>query len=102
MNWYHCSNCNVITQRDSEKKRIKSTCEANGAKSTLAKVENANKLAKKLRKQFLKNIIDLKSFTPKERMFLYMAFEQGSMVTFNGITAHLIAKSELILKNTTM
>lgn len=85
MNWYHCSNCNVITQRDSEKKRIKSTCKVTGKKSTLVKIEDANKLAEKLRKKFLKNIIDLKSFTPKERFFLYMAFEQGSMVTFNGI-----------------
>lgn len=85
MNWYHCSNCNVITQRDSEKKTIKSICEITGKKSTLVKVENANKLAEKLRKKFLKNIIELKSFSPAERKFLYMAFEQGSMVTFNGI-----------------
>lgn len=85
MNWYHCTNCNVITQRDSEKKTIKSTCEITGKKSTLVKVENANELATKLRKRFLKNAFDLKSFSPTERKFLEIAFEQGSMVTFNGI-----------------
>lgn len=51
----------------------------------ITKVKNGNELAKKLRRYFLKNQFELKSFTKKERMFLEMAFEQGSMVTFNVI-----------------
>ena len=85
MNWYHCSNCNVITQRNSKKKTIKSTCEITDKKSTLVRVDDALKLAIKLRKRFLKNHFDLKNISKSERRMLELAFEQGSMVTFNGI-----------------
>ena len=60
-------------------------CDQTGKTSTLVKVENANELAAKLRKYFLKNQFELSSFSPKERKFLEIAFEQGVMVTFNGI-----------------
>ena len=85
-NWYLCNNCSGIIERDSKAKRIKSTCEESGNKpSILTKIENADKLAPILRKRFLKHIIELKSFTPKERMFLNMAWEQGAKVVFNRI-----------------
>lgn len=85
MNWYYCSKCNSITQRDSENTRIKSTCKETGARSFLVKIDNADELAIKLRKKFLKNMIDLKSFSRHDRYFLEMTFEQGAKVVFNAI-----------------
>jgi len=60
-------------------------CDQSGEYSFLVIVESADKLAVKLRKVFLKNGIDLSSFSPKERIFLKMTFEQGVKVTFNGL-----------------
>jgi len=85
MNWYHCSNCNTITQRDSNKKTIKSTCEKTDKKSSLVRIDNAGQLAKKLCKFYLPNGVDLKNSTPSERALFKMIFEQGVMVTFNNI-----------------
>ena len=85
MNWYHCSNCNIITQRDSNKKTIKSNCEKNDKKSTLARIDNASQLAKKLRKAYLHNGVDLKNSTPSEKAIFKMIFEQAVIVTFNNI-----------------
>jgi len=85
VNWYHCSNCNVITQRDSKQKTIKSTCENTGKKSTLVRIDDAGKLAKKLCKSYLKNGVDLKNSTPNEIAIYKMIFQQAVMITFNGI-----------------
>jgi hypothetical protein len=60
-------------------------CDETGKNSFLIKIESADKLAIKLRKMFLKNQFELSSFTPKEKTFLEMAFEQGVKVTFNGL-----------------
>ena len=84
-NWYYCSKCKKITKRESSNKTIKSTCMDTDKRSTLHRIDSADELAVKLRKYFLKNAIDLKSFTRKERLFLNMAFEQGAKVVFNGI-----------------
>jgi thymidylate kinase len=83
MNYYYCSKCHAITKRESKAKKIKSICDATGKKVFITNIKNADELATKLRKAFLKNTFDLKSFKPKERIFLYMAFEQGAKVVFN-------------------
>lgn len=85
MNYYYCSKCHRITQRDSDAKKIKSTCEETGKKGFITKIKNADELATKLRKVFLKNQFDLDSFKPKQRIFLEMAFEQGAKVVFNAL-----------------
>lgn len=85
-NLYLCNKCSAIVERESNAKKIKSTCSETGnKKSTLTKIENADKLAVILRKRFLKNILVLDTFTQKEKHFLYMAWEQGAKVVFNRI-----------------
>lgn len=86
MNYYYCSKCNKLTQRDSDKKKIKSTCDESGESVFIVKVKDADTHAIKLRRQFLKNLFALETFTKKERMFLEMAFEQGAKVVFNSLT----------------
>lgn len=85
-NWYLCPNCSAIVEHDSKAKRIKSICSESGNKTVyLYKIETAEKLAKNLRKRFLKNILALDTFSEKDKMFLYMAWEQGAKVVFNRI-----------------
>jgi hypothetical protein len=83
MNYFFCTKCCGIIQRDSEKKKIKSYCDETCQRSFIVKIGNADDLAVKLRKRYLKNSIDLKSFSLKERIFLKIAFEQGAKVAFN-------------------
>jgi len=85
MNYYYCSKCHAITKRESKAQKIKSTCDTTGKKVFITKIKNADELAIKLRKEFLKNAFELKTFKPKDRMFLEMAFEQGAKVVFNGL-----------------
>ena len=85
MNLYYCPKCKTIAQRDSKSKTIKSTCSETGKKSILVKVDDTYLLSVKFRKYFLKNAIDLNSFTKKERLFLNMAFEQGAQVVLNSL-----------------
>ena len=60
-------------------------CDATNKTVFITRIKNADELATKLRKFFLKNAFELNSFKPKERMFLEMAFEQGAKVVFNGL-----------------
>lgn len=83
MNYFLCNKCDGITARDSNKKKIKSMCDETGKDSTLVLIESADKLAVKLRKKYLKNIVDLASFKPIDRTFLEIAFEQGAKIVFN-------------------
>lgn len=83
--YYFCSCCYGIIQRESNKNSIKSYCDNSGKNTRMIKIKGSHWLAKKLRLIFLKNQFELKSFTQKERKFLSMAFEQGVLVTFNGI-----------------
>lgn len=85
MNYYYCSKCHAITQRDSKAQKIKSMCDATGKTVFITRIKNADELAIKLRKAFLKNSFQLESFKPKERVFLEMAFEQGAKVLFNAL-----------------
>jgi hypothetical protein len=85
MSYYYCSECHAITKRESKAQKIKSNCEATGKKIFITKIKDADELAVKLRKGFLKNAFELKTFKPKERMFLEIAFEQGAKVVFNGL-----------------
>lgn len=85
MNYYYCSKCHAITQRDSKAQKIKSMCDITGKTVFITRIKNADKLAEILQKEFLKNQFDLKSFTKKEKLFLKMAFEQGAKVVFNSL-----------------
>lgn len=88
MNYYLCPECCAITQRESGANRIKSDCLSSGKIKTLVRIKNAEDLAKRLSKLFLKNQFDLNSFKPKERLYLKMAFEQGVKVVYNGIKSN--------------
>ncbi len=85
MNYYYCSQCHAITKRESKAQKIKSMCDTTGKTVFITRIKNADKLAIKLRKTFFKNVFELNSFKPKERMFLERAFEQGAKVVFNGL-----------------
>ena len=85
MNYYYCSKCHAITKRESKAQKIKSMCDTTGKTVFITRIKNADGLAVKLRKAFLKNAVELDSFKPKERMFLEMAFEQGAKVVFNSL-----------------
>lgn len=61
-------------------------CDQSGKDSILRKIESTDKLARKLRKKFLKKQFELSSFKPKQKLFLKIAFEQGVKVTFNGLS----------------
>lgn len=89
-NLYFCKDCCSIHVRDSAAKKIKSYCRDNDKDCYLVKIESVHDLAKKLRKRFLNNNINLKSFTPKERQFLHLAFEQGVWVTYNAFKKSLL------------
>jgi hypothetical protein len=85
MNYYYCPKCHAITQRESNAEKIKSMCDETGKTVFITKIKNADDLAIKLRKAFLKNKFNLKSFTPKEKLFLECAFEQGAKVVLNSL-----------------
>ncbi len=85
MNYYYCSECHSITKRESKAQKIKSACDTTGKTVFITRINNADELAIRLRKTFLKNIIDLDSFKPKERMFLEMAFEDGAKIVLNAL-----------------
>jgi TRAP-type uncharacterized transport system substrate-binding protein len=85
MNYYYCSKCHTITQRDSKAQKIKSMCDLTGKTVFITRIKNADELAIKLRKVFLKNLIGLNSFKTKEKLFLEMAFEQGAKVVINAL-----------------
>ena len=85
-NYYLCNKCFGITKRESKAKKIKSDCTETNKKATLNRIDSADELAIKLRKEFLKNLIELDSFKPKQITFLEMAFEQGAKVVFNRLT----------------
>ena len=82
-NYYLCPSCNGITKRESNKVTIKSKCDETGKVTRLKIIANADYLAMNLRKKYLKNLLDLRSFTRREQLFLNMAFEQGAKVVFN-------------------
>jgi hypothetical protein len=84
-NYYYCPACSSITQRESSAKSIKSYCEETSKDTKITLINNADELAVKLRRKYLKNNFDLSSFKPKERIFLEMAFEQGVKVVFNNL-----------------
>ena len=85
INYYYCNKCHAISQRESKAKKIKSICDETKQTVFITKIKNADELAVKMRKVFLKNAIDLDSFKPKQRMFLELAFEQGVKVVFNSL-----------------
>lgn len=85
-NWYLCNKCSGIIERESNAKRIKSDCVEMGNKpSILTRIDSDYRLAEILRKRFLKNILQLDSFSKREKTFLYLAWQQGAMVVFNRI-----------------
>lgn len=85
-NWYLCPRCSAIVERDSKAKTIKSVCSEMGNKKVrLTKIVDADKLAPILRKRFFKYIVDVKTFSKKEQMFMRIAWEQGAKVVFNRI-----------------
>ena len=83
INYYLCPKCLGIVQRESKAKTIKSMCDETGQDVVLIRIDNVEKLAVKLRKKFLENLIDLSTFNPKDIFFLEMAFEQGAKVVLN-------------------
>ncbi len=84
-NIYLCNECFATEERNSNANTIKSMCDLTGKNTVLTKMKNVEELATKLQEKFLPNLLELNSFTPKQVKFLQMAFEQGSMVTYNSI-----------------
>lgn len=85
MSYYYCSECNGILKRDNEISRFKSVCTQTGKKVFVTKITDVDKFAEKLRKRFLKNMIEINSFSRFEQLFIKQAFEQGAKVVFNGL-----------------
>lgn len=84
-NFYQCNKCNRIMIRESDKKRIKSYCDEMKKDGILIRIDDKNKMIKKMRKKHLKHGVDLSTFKSKDRLFLEYAFEQGATVMFNSI-----------------
>lgn len=83
MNYYYCPKCFAITTRESSAKKIKSYCDRFYTETFIKRIDSADELAVKFRKEFLKNAFDLGSFKGFERGLLESAFEQGAKVVFN-------------------
>ena len=83
--FYECDKCNRIMLRESNNKRIKSYCNEMKKDGTLIRVDDINKLIKRMRKRHLKHGVDLSTFKQSDRLFLQYAFEQGATVMFNYI-----------------
>lgn len=85
MSYYYCPECSGILKRDNQNSRIKSVCTQTGKKVFITKITDADKFAEKLRKKFLKNMIEINSFPRFEQLFIKQAFEQGAKVVFNSL-----------------
>ena len=85
-NYYYCNKCHKITQRESNKDRIKSFCDTTGKTGFITRIKNVDNLAITLSKSFMPNLFDFSSFSTKERLLIYSAFEQGAKVVLNGLS----------------
>lgn len=82
-NFYYCPKCHAITERESDKVRVRSFCDESGKSVFIQKVVSADSIATKLRRVFLKNNIRLEECTRKEQLLFKMTFEQGAKVAIN-------------------
>lgn len=90
MNWYYCNKCSGVILRDLNVKKIKSVCEETGESSIIHRIDCADELTTRLRRKYLKELIEIKSFKPKEMHFINIAFEQGAAVVFNRLNIKAI------------
>ncbi len=81
-NVYQCNACNRIFVRESGRPRLKSYCEEMGKKATLLRVDDISNVIEGYKK-FLINVVDLNSFSAKQRIFIESAFVQGAEVMFH-------------------
>lgn len=85
MNWYYCSKCGQIISREAKSERLKSYCDTSNTRAVMTKIKSADQLAIKLRKEYLKNLVNLSEFNQNDTIILKAVFEQAVSIVFNKI-----------------
>ncbi len=93
--FYICPSCGKLQLRQSRRKKISSWCDDTREFVEMKKVESPEDAAEVLRALFLNNLIDIKSFTKKNQLFIEMAFSQGAVVMYHSLKNLNILKKEI-------